>query len=204
MPPRPEEAAPATGAWGTPEAPPRPEPPPGLRAGWIVIGVVAVALVVLVLVLVMGGSALPDRFAGAERVTSGPIADMVSGMTDMIEEAGVSVDLALYGGELDPRYMVLTMEGAGVSGQDLTDQLQQGLPASVGGEIDLSEAIEESVDGVEYVCVPATGQQFAALGGNVGICLYQDGDQVAMTMSLRDDQLYGLMKETQALHDAIG
>jgi hypothetical protein len=188
---------------GTPM--PVPVEPTRSRAGlWIVVGLVVVLAVVAVIAIAGGGSSLPDSFGGADRVDSGPMAELVESMSDSFDVGGVEMDFAIYGGELDPRYMVILVEGdAATMGGSLTDQFRQGFAGGMGAQIDMDAAIEDSVDGVDFLCVPAAAEQFAAFGGEVGMCVFQDGDQVGMAMSLQDAQLYGLMEHTQALHDAV-
>ena len=198
------ETPPVPGAWGaTPIATPA---PPKRRLGLVVAVVVLGALAVVAIIALAGGSAkLPDTFAGADRVDSGEMEALLASVTDL-DELGVDVELAMYGSDpLSPAYMIMVMEGGMVAqGGDLGDQFQQGIASGLGGQVDLSEAVEETAGGVDFVCVPATGAQFAAMGGRVGLCLYQEADRVVMVMSLQHDQLNTLMIETKELHAEIG
>lgn len=198
LPPMPHE-------WGSTPVQPAPVVPKR-RLGVLVAAVVVAAVVVFAVVKLTGGSSsrLPDSFAGAERVDSGPIADVFDSFSDSFSELGMQLEFAIYGGEFDPLFMIMTMQGDAVAaGGDLSSQFQQGFVSGMGADVDMSAAIEDSIDGVDYVCVPATGAQFSSIGGRVGLCLYQDGDLVAMVMSLKDDQLNALLQSTMDLHDQL-
>jgi len=200
-----EPAAPSPAAWGEPVTPS--PTPPKRRFGLVaaIVGLVVIgAIAIVVLTNGGGGSGLPDAFGGAERIDSGPMAELFSGMSDAFSQAGMEIDLAIYGGELLPRYMIMTVEGETVGADPLSSGLQQGLVSGMGGQIDMSQAIEETVDGVYYVCVPAANPQAGAgFGSEMGICLYQDGDRVAVAMSLTNDELHGLLDQTKELHSDL-
>jgi hypothetical protein len=168
-----------------------------------VAAVAAVAVgVALILALTGGpGVALPDSFAGADRIDSGPMADLFSSFSDTFRETGMEIEFAIYGGEVDPRFMIVTFRGDAVAGTDLGDEFRQGLAGGMGGQVDLSQAIEETVGGVDFLCAPVTSPQFG--GRSLGMCMFQEGDAIALVMSLQDDQLHGLLDQTKELQGQL-
>jgi len=193
---------PAPGSWGA--APATPISTPQRRRLWPLITAVAAVGVGIALILALTGgkgSGLPDTFAGADRIDSGPVADALSGFSDSFREAGMEIEFAIYGGETDPRFLIMTFSGDAIAGTDLSEQFRQGLAAGMGGQIDLTQAIEDSVDGVDYLCAPVTSAQFG--GRTVGMCMFQDGDSIALVMSLQDDQLHGLLEQTKELQGQL-
>jgi hypothetical protein len=211
--PPPPTSAGFGGGWGQPAPPPggyETAPAPPKRRWGLLVGVVVLAVVVVAAIIAFaggGGSALPDSFAGAERVNSGPVADFLEQYSSSFDQLGVDMEFAVYGSEINPSYMILTMQGDAVASGggtgSLTDQFEQGFASGFNAQLDESQAVEDTVDGVYYVCMPAVGQQVSSGVGRLGICLYQDDDMVAMVMSIGDDQLHELLDQTKDLHDQL-
>jgi hypothetical protein len=200
---QPTSLPPGPAAWPQPAG-----PPPRSNRKWFVtlavVVVVAIALLLAANVAGSSGAGVPDEFAGAERVDSGPMADFFDAFSEPFDELGVEVEFAIYGGDFDPRYMILAMEGPGlVGGGNMGQQFGQGFAGGMGAQVDMTEAIEDTEGTAEYMCVPATSDQFAAFGGKVAMCMFMDGDEAAVVMAFRDEDLNGLMTKTKELHDQL-
>lgn len=186
---------------------PQAMPPSRPNRTWVIVGgVIAIVVLAIILVSMLDGSssAMPDEFSGAERVDSGPMAEFFDAFSEPFDELGMDVEFALYGGSLTPRYMILAMEGPGVAGGgDLSSGSGTGFAGGMGAQVDMTEAIEETDGTTDYLCVPATGSQFSALGGTIAMCMYQDGDQAAIVMAFDNEDLNVLMDKTKELHDQL-
>jgi hypothetical protein len=167
---------------------------------------VTIVILAIVFVSMLGGSraaAVPDEFSGAEKV-DGPMADFFDAFSEPFDELGIDVTFAMYGSDFNPRYMIMIMEGEGLAGGgNLGQEFGTGFAGGMGAQVDMSEAIEETVGSTEYVCVPATGQQFSQVGGKIAMCIYLDGEQAGIVMAFRYEDLNGLMDKTQELHDQV-
>lgn len=178
------------------------------RRRWPVVVALAVALVAAVvtfLVLRGGGSSLPDRIGGQDRVESGPMAEVMESF-DGVEIMGVSFDVALYGGELLPSYMVTVINGdmPGTDPQSLLTALPSGVVSQDGATVDFSKAISEQVGDTEYVCVPAASDQpQAGFGQEMTMCVFQGGEASGIVISFLGEDLQALMDVTQELHDGL-
>jgi hypothetical protein len=197
------DVPPAPDVWGAP-APPVAAEPPKRRLGLLVAAVVIVALAVTAIIAFTGDSAgaLPDEFAGTDKVDSGPVAEFFESFSGTFEEMGMELELGIYGSEMNPRYMIMVISGDAVTGS-ITDQFSQGFVSGMGAQVDMDAAIEDTVDGIDFVCMPAEAQQFAATGGRIGICIFQEGDTVVTAMALQDDQIHSLLEQTKELQAAM-
>lgn len=173
----------------------------------MILAVVAVVVIALLLVTTMAGGSsagVPDEFAGAERVDSGPMANFFDAFSEPFDELGVDVEFAIYGSDFDPRYMIVAMEGPGLVGAgNMGQQFGQGFAGGMGAQVDMTEAIEDTEGTAEYLCVPATSDQFAAFGGKIAMCMFVDGDEAAVVMAFRYEDLNGLMTKTKELHEQL-
>ncbi len=162
-----------------------------------VVILVVIGLIAIVMLTQGGGPGeLPDELAGQPRVTSGPAAEVL-GAFDDLEVAGVSMDLAIYGTELAPAYMVMSASGdLGGGAQGMLSTLPTGMFSNAGAQIDFSKSVTANVDGVEYVCAPATNTD---AGMNVSMCLYSGDDLGGVVMSFTASDLNALMSTTQDL-----
>jgi hypothetical protein len=157
--------------------------PPGLpmvrrRSGLVRMAVGAAAFLVasvggfLGWRLLFGGFSFPGEIAGVERVDSGFVDGMVETMQAAAErEAGVSIDMAVYGNAFLPQYVMFTVE---ISDSDtLAELAASGLPQAP-PIVDLS--------GSEIGCAP---------NPDGSACAWLDGDKLVGLggMSTTPDQL---------------
>lgn len=190
---------------------PTPTPATSSSAGrrwWPVLAAVVVAVVagVVVFSLLRNGSGLPDELAGQARVTDGPMAEVMASF-DGMEVMGVTFDVAIYGGELLPSYMVMVMNGdmPGTDPESLLQTLPSGIVSQSGATVDFSQAISEQVDGTEYACVPAASDQAGAgaFGQEMTMCVFQGEGASGLVMSFLGEDLNALMDVTQELYGEL-
>jgi hypothetical protein len=181
-----------------------PAPAPPRRRWWPVALALVVAIVagVVTYAALAGGSSLPDSLGGADRVTEGPMAEAMNAFDDM-EIMGVTFDVAIYGGDLLPNYMVMVINGdvPGSDPESLLSTLPAGVVAQNGASVDFSKAISEQVGDTEYVCVPAANEQATSgFGQDMSMCVFQGPDNSGIVMSFLGEDLTGLMDVTQELY----
>lgn len=197
-----------------PTAPPFPPPPsaapitapPRRRTTGILIGVgIAVAIVVgLILALVLSpGGRLPSELAGEPVLHSETLDGLEEGI-EAFDMGGFSVDVAFYGRTpLQPDYVVMVTSGPApldpTPGGSLFDELPGGLVSRENAEIDFSRAIEETRDGVEYVCAPG---ERTDVGVTIAMCVFQE-EIAGFVIATDGTDLARLMEVTQRLHDGV-
>ncbi len=183
---------------------PTPLASPKRRSTGLLVAVVALVVAGLVAIVVVtrgGGPTIPDEVAGQPRITAGPTVEVLDAIGDL-EVDGVSMDVAIYGTELAPAYMVMIVSGdIGGDAGDMLGTLPEGVFSDRNVSVDFSSSIRATVDGVGYVCAPAVG---ADLGTEVTMCLFAGGDLGGIVMSLTPAAVQGLMATTQRLVDEIG
>jgi hypothetical protein len=172
-----------------PAAPPG-VPPPSRRD--FRIGIVAIlafsALVVggVVLFVTSRGQGFPDQLGGYDRNRSDAVREIEDALGS-IEVMGVTMDVAVYGSDVNPAVILFTIEGVpsefGDMGSDaffssFMEGFQGGYPGS--GEFDPSSVVQRSVDGVDYFCA-AMGVVSAAGAQPTAICVFR-GEVVGMLM----------------------
>lgn len=169
------------------------------RSAWVLliaIGAVIVAGIVLAVALSGGGgTALPDELAGQARIESGPFAEVFEALEDG-EVSGMSFDIAVYGGELQPRYLVMLLRGDIPAGnaESLLSSVPAGLVGNGQASIDFSEALTDEVDGVEYLCAPAAD---AASGQTMTMCMFRNDGGVGIVMATTEESLPRMLDLTK-------
>jgi hypothetical protein len=201
---------PEAGGWGQPTISATPVPLPPKKRRWPLIAALAtgvVAIVVVVVLIVSGGSSLPDSLGSVARVDSGPMAEVMEAFDDM-EFMGITFDVAVYGGGLMPKYMVMAMNGdmLGADSESLLTSFPSGVMSQNGATLDFDRAQTEQVGDTEYLCVPAEvdpAQAQPGFSGEMSMCMYQSPDRVAMVLDFDGADLMALMQVTKELHDAL-
>jgi hypothetical protein len=121
-------------------------------------------------------------------------------MLDALEEMeveGVSFTIAMYGPGLNPTYLVMTFDGDIPGGsENLLSSLPAGMFSNADAEIDFSQQVTAEVDGVDYVCVPATN---TSVGAELSMCLFAAEGEGGVVLGLASSDLDALMATTQEL-----
>jgi hypothetical protein len=188
-------------AWGDDDPPvevPTPAPVPARRHVGVLVAMTILVVIVIVAVVASAGGdgGLPDRLGGQVRVTEGPAVEMLDAVGD-IEVEGVSFTVAMYGPVLNPAYMVMTFEGDIPGGSEgMLESMPTGMFSDADAQIDFSRKITAVVDGVEFVCVPATN---TTVGVEMSMCLFARDGGGGVVLGLASGDLDALMATTQEL-----
>lgn len=204
-------SAPSAGdAWGAPAGPvggpmemgqPAPKNNTGLFVGIGVLALVVIGAVLFFALKKSGGGDFPESLGGIPRSHSAQTQQIESELKK-INFQGMTIDVAVYGSDIAPSHIAMIFNNvpASLKGQSLTpflDQVASGFTGTSGGTVDTSQAVSESRDGVEYLCVPISQS-----GQSGAFCVF-NGDKLGAVVTLSTTDPHAALNLAHEVSDAV-
>jgi hypothetical protein len=181
------------------------EPPKKSNTSLFVgIGVLAIAVIAAVAFFALkksGPGGFPETLGGVARNHSSQ-AQQIENEAQQQSFAGMTITVAVYGSDTSPSHIAMLFHNVpdSIKGQSLApflDQLASGFSGSGAGSVDTSQALSQSIGGVEYLCLP-----MSVSGQGGAMCVF-NGDQLGAVLTLTTSDPHSALTLAQQVSDSV-
>jgi hypothetical protein len=198
---------------GVPAPTPTPVPTPSRGSRWrlwVAIGTGVLALVIVLAIVGSrrsGSSDFPDEVLGLPRIRTDQMRAFEDAMGSL-KFGDVTMQVAVYGQGSEGSVVVFVYRNLPADAPGMVDGMLRGAAGGIdtsGGTIGSEGSTQENRNGVDYRCLPFTGQLFPDSPSRQGVmCAWSQSDRSAML--LIDSETASVptgLDHAEAVHDAM-